>query len=170
MCLVRGVDYDYFKNANLKDYCTFKIGGNAKHLVVAKNTKTLIKVCYACKLHNIKYKVIGMGANLLFDDSGYDGVIIVNKTNEIFFRKNLVYACSGVNATNLISKCIVRGLSGLENLAGIPATVGGAVVNSLGAFNTNFCDYVDYCICLDLSNFKVVKLFNKDCNFGYRFK
>ncbi len=168
MYLTRGVDFEYFKDADLKNYCTFKLGGKAKHLIEVKNTKALIEVCYKCKLHNIKYKVIGMGANLLFDDLGYDGVVIVNKSNQILFRKNCVYPSSGVNVTNLISKCIARNLSGIESLAGIPATVGGAIVNSLGAFNTNFCDFIDYVICLDLENFKIVKLTNEECKFGYR--
>ena len=55
-------------NESLKNYCTFKIGGNAKYLFIIYSNNELIKVCKLCKLHNIKYKIIGLGANLLFDD------------------------------------------------------------------------------------------------------
>ena len=80
MCLMK---IEFLKNVSLKDFCTFRIGGNAKFLFVAKTTAELINVYNYCKTHNIKYKVIGLGANLLFNDNGFDGAIIVNKTNKI---------------------------------------------------------------------------------------
>ncbi len=168
MCLINGKDYNYYLYADLKKYCTFKIGGKAKYVVEVYNIPALINVCYKCKLHNIKYKAIGLGANLLFSDAGFDGVIIVNKASQIMFRKTNVYATSGVVVSNLISKCIEHNLSGLEYLAGIPSTVGGAITNSLGAFNADFANFVEYVVCLDLNNFKIVKLDNSQCQFGYR--
>ena len=162
-------NFEFEKGVSLKDFCTFHIGGKAKFLFVTEDTTTLIKVCSYAKSHNIKYKIIGLGANLLFDDLGYNGLIIVNKTNEILFRKNSVYTSSGVNVTSLIMKCYIRSLSGIERLAGIPSTVGGAVVNSLGAFNTNFCDFVEYVECYHKSDLtKKLKLTNEQCKFGYR--
>ena len=143
-------DFDenlFLKNEDLKKYCTFKIGGSAKFLYVAKNINTLITVCKYCKLHNIKFKVIGLGANLLFDDFGYNGAIIVNRTNHMKFNGCQAYVDSGVCVSSLISKCIERNLSGIEKLSGIPSTVGGGVTNSLGAFGTNLYDYIDYVEC-----------------------
>ena len=162
-------NFEFESQVELKDFCTFHIGGSAKFLFIAKDISTLIKVCLYAKTHNIKYKIIGLGANLLFDDLGYNGLIIVNKTNKILFRKNSVYASSGVNITNLIMKCFARSLSGLERLAGIPSTVGGAVVNSLGAFETNFSDYVEYVECYHKSDLtKKLRLSKDACKFGYR--
>ncbi len=161
--------FEFETNVDLKDFSTFHIGGSAKFLFVATDTASLINVCLYAKTHNIKYKIIGLGANLLFDDLGYDGLIIVNKTNKILFRKNNVYVSAGVNVTNLIMKCYLRSLCGFEKLAGIPSTVGGAVVNSLGAFDTNFSDYVEYVECYHKSDLtKKLKLSHKDCKFGYR--
>lgn len=79
--------FEIEKNVSLKNFCTFRIGGNAKFLCVAKTRAQLIDVCKYCKSHNIKYKIIGLGANLLFDDLGFDGMIIVNKTNKILFKQ-----------------------------------------------------------------------------------
>ena len=159
-----------FKNdVSLKDFCTFHIGGSAKFLFVANNTEDLINVCLYAKLHNIKYKIVGLGANLLFDDLGYDGLIIVNKTNKILFKNNVIYVSSGVNVTNLIMKCCLRSLGGFECLAGIPSTVGGAVVNSLGAFDTNFSDSIEYVECYHKDNLtKKLKLSHDECKFSYR--
>ena len=85
------MSFDIFCNVDLKDFCTFRIGGKAKFLVIAHTNSQLIEVCGYCKLHNIRYKIIGLGANLLFDDLGYDGMIIVNKANKILFRKKRIF-------------------------------------------------------------------------------
>ena len=137
-------DIQIYKNKSLKDFCTFKIGGKAKYVYICNTTTALISTIKHCKKKGIKFKVIGLGANLLFSDDGYDGAIIVNRTNKILFRKNNVYADSGLNVTNLIQKCYLRSLSGLENLSGIPATTGGGVVNNLGAFGSTLSDFIDF--------------------------
>lgn len=193
------MNFKILSNVSLKDFCTFKIGGSAKFLCIADNINTLIKLCKYCKSHNIKYKIIGLGANLLFDDLGFDGMIIVNKTNKILFEQGsqrskqsasngiteatnlglclqeqtsksaVAYVDSGANVTSLIMQCYHRSLSGIENLAGIPSTVGGAVVNSLGAFDTNFSDYVEYVECYHKDNLnKKLILSNQQCQFDYR--
>lgn len=162
-------DIKVLENHSLKDFCTFKIGGKAKLIYICNTTSALISVIKQCKKKNIKFKVIGLGANILFSDNGYDGAIIVNRTNKIDFRKNCVYADSGVNVTNLIKKCYLRSLCGLENLSGIPASIGGATVNNLGAFGTSFDEFVDYVKVVDINNpDKILKLDKKDCDFNYR--
>lgn len=162
-------DFEILKNESLKNYCTFKIGGIAKYVFICKSTSALVSAIKYCNKEKIKFKVIGMGANLLFNDNGFDGAIIVNKSNKILFRNDSVYADSGVNVSNLISKCYLRKLSGIEKLTGIPATVGGAVVNNLGAFNSSFGDVVDYvkAISKDIPD-KIIKIDKKNCNFDYR--
>lgn len=192
-------NFKFETNVDLKEFCTFHIGGKAKFLFIAKDTHFLINVCSFAKAHNIKYKIIGLGANLLFDDLGYDGLIIVNKTNKILFKQGsqrskrsashgitettnlglclqeqtnksaVVYVDSGVNITNLIMKCYMRSLCGFERLVGVPSTVGGAVVNSLGAFETNISDFVEYVECYHKNDLtKKLKLTHSQCKFGYR--
>ena len=154
-------------NESLKNYCTFKIGGNAKYLIIVYSNSTLIEVCKQLKLHNIKYKVIGVGANQLFSDVGFDGAIIVNKTKNIEFKNNLVYADGGVNLTSLIIKASELGLSGLENLSGIPSTLAGGIINNVGAFGTEIADCIEKVECYN-ENFKKITLTKSVCNFSYR--
>lgn len=159
----------FFKNVSLKNYCTFNIGGNAKYLYIAHNTKQLIDVCYFCNRHNIKFKVIGCGANLLFSDKGYDGAIIINKTSKIKIGNSAIKCNSGVNLMSLIFMLKDKNLGGFETLASIPATVGGAVVNSLSAFNVNFSDFILSVECFEKHNPKKrVVLSNLKCCFDYR--
>ena len=163
------MDFEILEQVKLKDFCTFHIGGNAKFLCIAQNNTQLINVCKYCSLHHIKYKIIGLGANLLFDDRGYDGMIVINKSNNIHFHENIILADSGVNISSLIMKCCVRSLSGIEHLIGIPATVGGSVINSLGAYGVQFCDFVELIECYHKNDLnKKIILKNKDCHFGYR--
>lgn len=159
----------FFKNVSLKNYCTFNIGGNAKYLYVAHSTRQLINVCYFCKRHNIKYKIIGCGANLLFSDEGFNGAIIVNKTQKVKLKNNLVVCESGVNLTKLIYILKDKNFGGFETLASIPATVGGAVVNSLSAFDVNLCDFVVSVECAHKNDIKKkIILSNSECCFDYR--
>jgi len=155
------------ENECLKNYCTFKIGGNAKYLFIAHTNKELIKVCKLCKSHNIKYKVIGLGANLVFDDLGYNGAIIINKTNNVKFKGTQVITDGGVNLTALIMQAYQHGLSGLENLSGIPSTLAGGIVNNAGAFKTEIADCVENVECFD-ENFNKQILNKNDCQFEYR--
>ena len=163
------MNYEILRDVDLKDFCTFKIGGKAKFLCLVHSNTQLIDVCLYCQTHNIKYKIVGLGANLLFDDLGFNGMIIINKTHEILFENNSVLVDAGVNVTNLIMRCYLRSLCGFENLIGIPSTVGGAVVNSLGAFDTNFCDFVEYVDCYHKKDLtKKLRLSNAECKFDYR--
>ena len=162
-------NFNFKLNANLKDFCTFRIGGKARFLFIARTINELIDVCKYAKQHNIRHKIFGLGANLLFDDLGFNGIIIVNQSNKILFNKNNVLVDAGTNLSALIVECCNHSLSGLENLFGIPSTIGGAVVNSLGAFNTNFSDFVEYVECYHKDNLeKCIKIKNKDCKFDYR--
>lgn len=161
-------DIEIFKNFSLKNLCTFKIGGNAKIVFKCYSLSTLLSSILYCKKNNIKYKVIGLGSNLVFSDSGFDGAIIVNKVNKIFIKNNSVYVSSGTTVGNLINICAKKHLSGLENFAGIPATIGGAIVNNLGAFGSEISNLIDYVVVANKDNLKIKKLTKSDCNFSYR--
>ncbi len=160
---------EYINNANLKEFCTFRIGGCAKHLFIIHDTDTLLIVCYICKVLNIKFKIIGLGANILFDDAGYNGVIIVNKSDKILIKDNYIYADSGVLVSSIIAKCKQHQLNGLEALAGIPSTLGGAMINNLGAFNVSISELTVWVECFDINALEIkIRLKNIDCKFNYR--
>ena len=86
------------------------------------------------KQNNINYIVIGGGSNVLFSDLGFRGLIVVNRSDKVSFDSNAVRVESGCLLSKLISKCVANSLSGLENLSGIPGTVGGAIYGNVGAY------------------------------------
>ena len=160
--------YEIYFDHSVKDFNTFKIGGKAKYIVIIYDIDTLYKVCNDCILHNIKYKVIGLGANLLFDDDGYNGAIIVNKCRHIIVDGDSIIANSGTPMCDIINTAYLHSLSGLEHLIGIPATLGGAIVNNLGS-NGEICDIVEHVECFIHNNPSHHQtLLSEQCNFGYR--
>ncbi|MBE5741570.1 MAG: UDP-N-acetylmuramate dehydrogenase [Clostridiales bacterium] len=159
-------EIEIIDDADLKDFCTLKVGGKAKKLYIVYTIGQLLEVYYYIVSHNIRCKTIGLGSNLLFSSEGYDGAIIVNKSNNILYKKNTIYADSGVTLATLIHECQSRGLTGLENLAGIPSTVGGAVVNNTGAFGVEFGDCVEYVEAIYRN--KTLRLTKEQCKFSYR--
>ncbi len=159
---------DLYSNADLRQYNTFHIGGKAKYLFVVYDTQALQTVCFICKTCNIKFLVIGNGSNMLFDDDGYSGAIIVNRAKKINRRKNILYVASGTNINNVINYATKNGLSGLECFAGIPATIGGAIYNNMGAFESEIGNLIKSITCYDTDTNKIIKLRKKDCDFSYR--
>lgn len=156
------------ENASLKNFCTFKIGGNAKYVFVCHSISALLKSCVYCIENSIKFKVIGFGANLLFDDAGFNGAIIVNRASKIILKNNSLYIHSGAPISAVINKCFSHELAGLECLAGIPASVGGAVFNNLGSGETTFGEFVEWVEGYELPSLIKKRFSSESCGFSYR--
>jgi UDP-N-acetylmuramate dehydrogenase len=114
----------------------FHIGGGAKRFVRPQTAEELL----ACIELDDRLRVLGEGANLLVDDAGVSDLVLslqqgIFIDSQIDETTGLVHAGAGVALPGLINRCVRSGLGGLEKLAGIPATLGGAVImNAGGAF------------------------------------
>lgn len=115
----------------LAPYTTYKIGGKADYFFTAYNKDDLVKAINESKEKKIPFFVLGSGANILVGDSGFRGLVIHNKTQNLKFDDNLLIAESGAVVSDLIDLSLEKGLSGLEHFAGIPSTVGGAIRQNL---------------------------------------
>ncbi len=155
----------YLKDEPLRNLCTFQIGGNAKYIVLAHNIDALLDTINVCIQHNIKYKVIGNGSNILFDDLGYNGTIIKYVDSHKKIRDNALYASSGAYLSELVQYTSDNCLSGLEFAVGVPAQLGGALVNNLGAYNHDIGSLIQYVTVL--RDKCIVYLNKSDCNFNY---
>lgn len=115
------------KNEPLAKYTTFKIGGNARHFVTVKTKDEMIQDLNYAFENKLKYFILGGGANVLFKDEIYDGLIIKNEAADIKINGDLVEADSGIPMNLLVNRMIDVGLGGLEYFAGHPGTVGGSI-------------------------------------------
>ena len=156
----------FTQNEKLSAHTTLGVGGKAKYYIEPETFYSLIQVIRISTAKKIPYKVIGNGSNLLISDSGFNGLVInLKKLKGIKRVGNTVIVYAGETLKNLLAYCEHNGLSGLEELSGIPGQIGGVTVQNAGAFGKCVADVVSYVRCYDG---KIKTLKKADCGFGYR--
>lgn len=153
----------------MRNHTTFKIGGPCKVMFVVKNYKIVPTLLKVLKENNEKIFVLGKGANVLFLDEGYDGVVIKfsNKFAQVQVRGNQLICDSGVTIARMSNTALDNGFTGAEFAWGIPGTVGGAVCMNAGAYHGEFSEIVKEVHYID-ENYEMRVIENKDLQFGYR--
>ncbi len=123
------------RNVPLAPLTWFKLGGPAQYLIEPKTAKQLATVVRRCHKTRTPIRFLGLGANVLVNDDGVRGAV-VRLTQDAFMETRFdgprVTAGGGVSLAKLVIACVRRGLSGLEHVAGIPASVGGAIRMNCG--------------------------------------
>jgi UDP-N-acetylmuramate dehydrogenase len=158
------------ENVLLRDYTTFKIGGPARYFFVAENKEDLKNAILWAKKKKLPFFILGGGSNVLFSDKGFNGLVIKMQNTQYKIRNTKIVAEAGVPLQKLVLETAKKGLSGLENLAGIPGTLGGGIWGNAGAFGREIGDLVEEVKILQIANGKlqIVNFKKEDCKFGYR--
>ncbi len=118
----------------LAPYTTFQLGGTADVFVEARTDEELAAAIQIARRHDIRFFLLGMGANVVVGDRGFRGLVIRNAAEHVRVDPDAstLWAESGaVMYPDVINRAIDAGLSGLEHYAGIPSTVGGALWQNL---------------------------------------
>jgi len=123
----------------MSQYTTFRVGGRVEAIYFTQALSHLKRMVSYLSEESIPYLVVGRGSNLLVKDGGLKGVVIILQGELATIEQNgrndrIILAGGGVSIGEVLSYCKLKGLSGLEFLAGIPGTVGGAVAMNAGAF------------------------------------
>ena len=160
------------ENVELKSFTTFKIGGQARYFYRVKNEGEAREALSFARDNSLPFFVLGGGSNLLAGDDGFNGVVIKNEISGISFEekdgKVFVTAGAGENWDDFVNECVERGLYGVENLSGIPGTVGGAVVQNIGAYGTEVKETIVSVEAILGSSGELKKFLATECVFGYR--
>lgn len=116
------------------DLTTIKVGGRIATLYSPSNVKELSQIWYRLNKEGENPFLIGAGSNILISDEGVERPVVSTRRMKrlSFLEGGMVVAEAGVGLQKLLRICAERGLSGLEGLVGIPATVGGAVAMNAG--------------------------------------
>lgn len=141
--LEKNIDKEIIEyNAEMKNYSTFGIGGKVLALIKPRDKKELISAVKECQRLRIKYQVIGKGSNILFKSKSTKMVFITTRfmKPEYKLNNNLVSVSAGTLFCDFMSYLTNLGFSGLEELCGIPATIGGMVLMNAGAFGKSIFD------------------------------
>jgi len=156
------------ENYTLKEHTTYKVGGKAICAVVPEDEKKLIMLLSYLKDKNIKYMVLGNGSNVIFNDSGYNGVIIkLDNFNHLNIINNKIVVGAGYPLNKLALRVSRLGFTGMEFAAGIPGTVGGAVYMNAGAYKSDM-GYILTSIKVLTPNYEIKTMKNKELDFHYR--
>jgi UDP-N-acetylmuramate dehydrogenase len=162
------------ENVPLASYTTFKIGGNARYFCSVNSIEALQEALAYARAHKLPIFILGGGSNLLVSDSGFDGLVIKMELSGIENLKlkieNSVHitAFAGESWDALVAKTVEDGLWGLENLSGIPGTVGASPVQNIGAYGTEVMDLIESVRTIDCETGDEKVFANSECGFTYR--
>jgi UDP-N-acetylmuramate dehydrogenase len=154
----------------LARHTTYRVGGRAEVLVVPRDADDAARVYSFVRREGLPLVVIGAGSNVIAPDEGIEGVVLrtASASARIFFLGGgRVKADAGVPLLDLVRATAAHGLSGLEPLAGIPGTVGGAVVMNAGTRDTEAAQLLGRVEVLTSTGRR--RMFAAaECSFGYR--
>lgn len=155
------------ENVSLKNFNTYKIGGITRYIVKPNSVENLIKLIGYLDKENIKYIVLGKGSNVILPDEDFEGaIILLDDLNAVNIIDDIVEAEVGISLSAFIMSIINNELGGLENLCGIPGTLGGSIVGNAGCYGSQISDYlVDVTY---LENGIVKTITKEECKFSYR--
>lgn len=158
------------RNISLKNFTTFRIGGKANYFVEAKNDKEIKEALGFALDKDIPFFILGGGSNILVSDNGFQGIVIRLKGKKIKKDKGVISVFSGTPLSSLVSFFHKESFSGLEEMIGIPGTVGGAVRGNAGAFENYIGKIVFKVKVWKIKNKKILprEFSRKECHFSYR--
>jgi UDP-N-acetylmuramate dehydrogenase len=134
-------DLQFQENKPLNQVCTFGIGGPARYFATIHTIEEMVLALKKCQQENLRFLILGKGSNCLFDDLGFDGVVLQNKIDFIEnFGNKRFHVGAGYSFSLLGVQTARQGFQGLEFASGIPASVGGAVFMNAGANGHETCE------------------------------
>lgn len=164
---------DFIKeNVDLTPMTTFGVPVRARYFAEYSSVRELERILRTYVYRNNEVLHIGGGSNLLFLHD-YEGLVLHSAIKGIQKYDNgrggvFVIAGAGENWDEFVMQTIGMGLSGLENLAGIPGEVGASAVQNVGAYGLEAGEVIHNVECWDTLTRKVVTLKPEECRFGYR--
>ena len=157
-----------FMEEPMKKHTTFRVGGPADVLVQPDET-ALAAILALCRQYYVPYSFIGNGSNLLVGDKGIRGVVIemTDPMGNIEVDGTKITAQAGAMLSKIANTAASNGLGGMEFAAGIPGSVGGAVVMNAGAYGREMKDIIEKVYVLD-ENGAQLELDRDALDLGYR--
>lgn len=160
------------ENMLLAPYTTLKIGGPARYFVSARSDEEVREAVQFARKNDLPLLVLGGGSNVLISDSGFSGLVIHMQNTRVLWEEKgesfCVIADAGVSWDAFVAQCVERGLFGLENLSGIPGSVGASVVQNIGAYGVEAGERVAWIEVYDREGDQVRRITAKDAELGYR--
>lgn len=151
----------------LAAHTSIGIGGPAAYFLYARTGEEVVAAVAFCKKYSLPYVILAGGTNTVFSDNGYKGVVIHVHGGKAVWENTTCVVDAGMMSDALVQEAAEKGYAGLENLAGLPGTVGGAVRGNAGAYGTEIKDVVMSVDAVPADGMRL-RLTRHDCTFAYR--
>lgn len=154
----------------LGNYTWLGIGGPARYFAEPTDRDEFCALIRAASENQIPVRILAEGSNILVRESGFDGLVIHTSSaslSSISVEENRLTAGCGAKLSHVITRAIGEGLGGLERLAGIPGTIGGAVMGNASAGGTEIGSYVASVACVNPDG-AIEHKDRKQLQFGHR--
>ena len=153
----------------MKKHTTFRIGGPAEYLILPQTTEEIADVVKLCRQEERPWYIVGNGSNLLVADEGVRGVVIqlLRNFNQIQVEGCQIRMQAGAQNAAVAKRALDASLTGFEFAAGIPGTIGGAVVMNAGAYGGEMKDILKEVTVLD-QNGMIRTIPAEELELGYR--
>ncbi len=162
-------------NCSLAPYTSFGIGGPAEALIEVESIAELQRLICFVSEHDLPWRFIGRGSNLLVGDDGFGGVVFLfgkNMSGVKLLERSMtggirVRVSAGCSLARLLNWCVEHDCEGLEFAAGIPGSVGGAALMNAGAFGEDMSGIIEAMEVVSFAN-GVEELPRQQLDFDYR--
>ena len=155
------------KSFSLKENNLLKIDSTAKFFIEIFDFEDLKNIQNFTSTKKINFCILGEGSNVVLPNLLNKFVIKIS-FNEISIEDNLITVGAGKNWDDFVLWSLENGYCGLENLSGIPGSIGAAPIQNIGAYGSEVSDFIDEVICFDMESNSFVSFTNNDCGFSYR--
>lgn len=161
------------EHVSLREFSTMRLGGLARYLVEITSRKELVEAVNWADEHDLAVIMIGGGSNIVWQDSGFAGLVIVNKVQfyEDYSKDGLTHYVTvgaGENWDSVVARTVQAGLSGIECLSLIPGSAGGTPVQNVGAYGQEIADTLVSVEVYDVETSSFITMPAEECAFGYR--
>lgn len=156
------------ENVPLAPLTTFKVGGPADYLAEVAGALELAEALEYADTHKLKTCILGGGSNMLVSDQGFRGMVIHINDGGVHASGDKLLCGAGMPLFDAVWAAKDAELAGIEKLAGIPGSIGGAVRGNAGAFGTEMKDVISKVKVFACDTGMVKEYDNGQCGFGYR--
>jgi len=160
-------------NVSLAPYSTMGLGGRAAYLADVQTRMDILEALTWAQTHNLPAILIGGGSNIIWQDSGFPGLVLINHIQrfEVFEEDDVnVYLTigGGEGWDSVVERSVAAGLTGIEALSLIPGTAGAVPIQNVGAYGQDISQTLVSIEAFDAQAKDFVIVPATDCNFGYR--
>jgi len=156
----------------LAPFTTFGVGGEARIFIEVQTEAEVENAIAYAREHALSLYPLGAGSNILVPDAGVNGVVVKMAMRDIAFENDgdetVLIAGAGALWEDIVDAASKRGLFGIENLAGVPGTMGGAAVQNIGAYGAEFSNVFAYADVINSATGARERIDRTKAEFAYR--